>query len=107
MIDENTQVIYFKNEVVADFRKASDIKARIVQIENLITHMFTVALKSIDSSNIAEYSIDTGQTKNSVEYRDPEIVLKQIKVLEFLKQYYINKLLPRRMRLVDQSNFRR
>lgn len=100
-------IVYFKNEIVSNLTTANSVKDRIAQIENLIDHMMDTALLSVQSGHMVSYTIDTGQTKDSVEYTSAESVLKAIKGLEMLKTYYSNKLIGRKFRLVDQSNFRR
>ena len=99
--------VYFKNEIVSDLTPANGVRDRVAQIENLIDHMMNTALIAVQSGHMVSYTIDTGQTKDSVEYTSVESVLKSVKALEMLKTYYMNKLTGRKFRLVDQSNFRR
>jgi hypothetical protein len=81
-------------------------KQKIQKIEEIITELFTNALTNINEGNIMEYDLDTGQTRTRVKYNSQDSVLGAIRKYEDLKQLYINQMLPRQIRLVDEKNFR-
>ena len=85
---------------------ATSIRAKITAIDAIISALLTVAANAAATDNITEYMLDDGQTKINTVYKGTSGVYASIKNFENLKQYYINKLNPRRVRLVDSKNFR-
>jgi hypothetical protein len=86
---------------------ATTVAARIVRIDAVIDALESSMLKAAAGENISEYSLDDGQTKISTVYRSTDQIMNSIMGLEKLKQYYINRLNGRVVRLVDSKNFLR
>jgi hypothetical protein len=86
---------------------STKIEERIIAIDEIIDALLTTALTTVNQGNIAEYELDTGQTRNRVKYNTSESVMSAINMYENLRQRYVNKLSPRIVRLMDQKNFRR
>lgn len=86
---------------------STKIEERIVAIDEIIDALLNVALTTVNQGNIAEYELDTGQTRNRVKYNTSESVMAAIDMYENLRQRYVNKITPRMVRLMDQKNFRR
>ena len=87
--------------------KANSLKGKIAKIDALIDSLYTAAMKSVNAGNVAEYSIDTGQTVNRVKYTTLQEVIHAIEGYERIRSMYENKLIGRRVTLMDQSNFKR
>lgn len=87
------------------------LEARIAAIDNIISSLLTTALTAVGKGDIAEYSLDDGQTKIKTMYRSADEITKSIEGFEKIKQAYINQLdvarHGRRTRLVDSKNFPR
>lgn len=101
----NNKVIFFKLD--AGQQTPAQIKTKIAQIDAIINSLYDTALKSVQSGNIAEYRIDTGQTIQQVKYSNTTTVTNTIQQYEKIRVMLQNKLTGRRFTLVDQSNFRR
>ena len=99
------EVLYFKLD--CNFDTATSVRAKITKLDAIITALLNTALTSVENGNIVEYEFDTGQTRTNVTYSKTSDVTTTIKKYEDLRTYYINKLLPRQVQLVDKSNFRR
>jgi len=69
----------------------TDTLAKIKAIESLIDSMIINAADAIDNSGVASYTMDTGQTKVTTNFRSVEEVNKGIKSLEAILQTYINR----------------
>lgn len=106
MIGKNT--LYYNTKI--DFRSISDLRALIAQLDEVINELHTNALSTVAGGNIAEYELDTGQTKTRIKYNTVASVISSIEAYENLRQMYINmienKTFGRVTQLVDQSNFR-
>jgi hypothetical protein len=83
------------------------IEERIAKIDEIIDSLYNVALATVSQGNIAEYELDTGQTRNRVKYNSQASVMSAIKLYEDMRQRYVNRLQPRMVRLMDQKNFKR
>lgn len=83
----------------------TSIAAKITAIDAVISALFGAAAKAAINSDITEYSLDDGQTKIKETYRGPQAILASIRVFEAQKQYYINQMNGRKIRLVDSRNF--
>lgn len=94
-----------------DTRSVSDLRAIIAQLDAIISELLTTALTSVTQGNMAEYELDTGQTRTRIKYTSVSSVTKSIEAYEALRQVYINKIEQmtggRVTRLVDGKNFRR
>lgn len=84
----------------------TQIRTKIAQLDVIIASLYDIALKSVSTGNFVRYQIDTGQTKQDVEYSSTESVIKAIEGYEKLRQMLVNKLQPRMFRLMDSKNFR-
>lgn len=98
-------VIYDSSYKYVD--SATTVQEKIVKIDAIITALEATALKSAANDDISEYSLDDGQTKIKTAYKGTESVLKSIESFIKLKEYYVNKLNGRVIRLVDGQSFRR
>lgn len=85
----------------------AQVRAKIAQIDAIIESLYTTALTSVQQGSIAEYELDTGQTRQKVKYTTMESVTKSIENYEKIRQMLQNKLTSRTFRLVDSQNFRR
>lgn len=86
---------------------ATTVTEKIVKIDAIITALEATALKSAANDDISEYSLDDGQTKIRTAYKGTESVLKSIESFIKLKEYYVNKLNGRVIRLIDGQSLRR
>ena len=86
---------------------ATSLADKICKIDAVIAVLFTTVLKAAGTDNFTEYVLDDGQTKIRATYKGADSVLKSIKVLETMKNYYVNQLNGRSFRLVDSKSFRR
>lgn len=99
-----TTIISFKLDSGQQTR--SQICAKIAQLDLIISSLYDTALKSVGTGNFVKYKIDTGQTKQEVEYSTTESVVKSIQQYEKLRQMLQNKLSSRVFRVMDSKNFR-
>tara|TARA_R110002167_G_scaffold24774_7_gene86682 strand:- start:4950 stop:5141 length:192 start_codon:yes stop_codon:yes gene_type:complete len=60
---------------------------------------------SVGNANRVKYEIDTGQTKQIVEFTSPDQVTKALQIYEKMRQYYNNKLSPRVFKATNYKNF--
>lgn len=106
-----SEIIYIKQDVtLAGGRTPAQLRAKVAKIDEIIDALENKVLTVITSGGSVEYEeyeINTGQTKNKVVYRDSSSVISQLEKWEKLRQYYANKLTPRRIVLVDGKNFNR
>lgn len=86
---------------------ATTVREKITRIDAIITALEDTALKSAANDDISEYSLDDGQTKIKTAYKGTDSVLKSIQSFIKLKEYYVNKLNGRVIRLVDGQSLRR
>lgn len=84
---------------------ASDLRAKITRIDEIISALEDTALKAAGNDNITEYSLNDGQTIIRTVYKGADAVLNSIIAFEKIRQMYINRLSGRVMRLVDGKNF--
>lgn len=94
-------------KITAGCRTRAQILAKIASIDAIIDALLTTALTQVESGNIFQYKLDTGQSKTDVTYRSSEEVMAGVEKYEKLRQFYMNKLSPRMTRLVDSKNFNR
>lgn len=83
------------------------ICTKIAQIDVFLESLYTTATTSISNGSVAEYELDTGQSKQKVKYTTMESVLKTIEGYEKLRQMLANKLISRTFRVMDSQNFPR
>lgn len=98
---------YVKLDVtMATGRTRETVLANIARIDAIISSLMTTALTSVQTGNMIEYELDTGQTRTRVIYSKVAEVTSAIHEYEKLRQFYENMLTPKRVRLVDSKNFR-
>ncbi len=100
------EVIFIKVDNV-NLITSGKIEERIVKIDEIIDSLYNVALATVNQGNIAEYELDTGQTRNRVKYNTQASVMAAIKLYEDMRQRYVNRLQPRMVKLMDHKNFKR
>jgi hypothetical protein len=99
-----SEIIYIKLNVGS--RSTTSVKEKIAQLEIIIDSLYTSALTNVQNGNIQEYDLDTGQTRNRVKYTKIDEVVSAINAYETLLQRYMNMLMPRVVKLIDDKNFR-
>ena len=80
---------------------------RACRLGEIITRYENVMLESADTQNISEYRLDDGQTKLQAIYRSGSQIMETIKKLQFMKEYYENKNIPRTTVLRNHESIRR
>ena len=88
-------------------RTPAQISTLIASIDSIITELQTTALRAVAQGDVAEYDIETGQTTQRVKYTNQKTILEAIQGYEKLRQFYVNKCIPRKKRLMHSKNFRR
>ena len=82
----------------------TDMAAKIDAIDLIIAALLTLASGAAGKDDVAEYSLDDGQTKIRTSFRGMSSILKAIKDYEQLRQQYLNRLNSRVVRLVDSKS---
>ena len=100
----SNKIIYFKIPTCNQSRE--QIVAKIAKIDEIIDSLMDTALVSVGNANRVKYEIDTGQTKQIVEFTTPKQVTDALDMYEKMRQRYQNKLIPRTFKLTDHKNFR-
>jgi hypothetical protein len=100
-------ILVFK--VPVNRRSDSSIQAKIDEIDLIVNELFTTAMRSVTSGEVAEYELDTGQTRVKKKYNSPAIVRAEIENYEALRQMYVNMLnkATGSYRLMNERNFKR
>lgn len=96
--------MYFSNEQIY-INSATNAQDRITKIDEIITALLNNVLANAGQSNTQEYMLNDGQTIIKKAYRNPTEVMNTVGVLEKMKQYYVNQINDRQVRLVDGKNF--
>lgn len=99
----SNNILYFK--IPTGAQTTAQICAKIVLLDALIDSLYTTAITSVGNANIVEYEINTGQTKQRVEYSTAKQVTDAIENYERLRDMLRVKLTPRVVRLSDSKNF--
>lgn len=84
--------------------RTAKIKSRIERIDAIIDALETTALTAVGKGDVARFELDTGQTKEVVEYNSSGSIAKALKEYEKLREYYVAKLQPKIVRAVDSKN---
>ena len=95
-------------KIVTTTRNKAELQANVDALTNIINELLTTALTSVQEGNIAEYELDTGQSKTRVKYTNTKTVLDSIAGYEKLLIYYEGLLFGGNVgmvRLMDQKNF--
>ena len=82
--------VVFVKRVDLCFDPTTTLEARIQKIDTLIDSLLDVALTCITQGNIAEYEIDTGQTRNRVKYNSQAQIMASIDMCNKISQQYMN-----------------
>lgn len=98
-------VLYFS--LNADFTTCTTIEAKIAKIDTIIDALLVTALTSVKTGNIIEYDIDTGQSRQRVQYSTAKSVTDALAAYEKMRQYYINKILGGTYRNIGSKNLNR
>ena len=98
------KILYFK--LTSGSRTREQICTKIAQLDAIIESLFEVALVSVGNGNMMQYELDTGQSKQKVEYTSPKQVTDAIESYEKIRQLFVNKLSPRQIKLTNYKNFR-
>lgn len=106
---QGKNALYYNTKI--DFRSVTQLRALITQLDAIINELHTHALTVVSTGNIAEYELDTGQTKTRIKYNTVASVTSSIRAFEDLRQMYVDKIgnmqYGRVTQLVDQNNFRK
>lgn len=94
-----------KYKIYTAQQTTAQICAKIEQIDAIISSLYSTALVSVGNGDIAEYEIDTGQTKQKVKYTSTSSVTNAIKNYELIRDMLRAKLSPRVVRRMDAKNF--
>lgn len=88
----------------------TDLLTQIDKIKQIISALTQAMLDGAPTSNILEYSLDTGQSKMKTVYKGAQDIVNQISALEKLCDIYIvkyNKLNNGNIvRLIDSKNLK-
>ncbi len=99
-------VLYFS--LNANFQTCTSIQDRIDKIDAIIDELLNnIALKSVSTANMVEYRIDTGQTVQQVTYSSSTQVTDTIRAYETMRQFYVNKLLGNKWKVIGDKNLKR
>lgn len=97
MVIYNSADIYIESQTT--------LKAKIIAIDAVITALEAMALKAAATGNVDSYTLDTGQSKTTISYRNIDQLAMSLTSFERIRQTYINRLNGRGVRLVDGKNF--
>lgn len=98
-----TPVIY--QSAASYIGTASSIKDKIAKIDAIITALLLSAVTAAENDHITEYQLNTGQTIIKANYKGAKALKDSIHAFETMKQYYINQLNGRMVRLIDGKSF--
>ncbi len=100
--------IIFTN-IPAILESCGSLEARVAMLDTILNGMETVILKATTTGQFELYRLDTGQTKNEVQYRSiNELQLAYASILK-IQQMLLTRINANRqgrvIRLVDGKNF--
>lgn len=97
------KIQYYK----VDFNLDTCTKAaeKIALIDTLLDSLYTKAIAAVANGDIAEYSLDTGQTVVKTKYRSMEELEKAITGYEKLRKMLTADAMPRKVKLIPGSSF--
>ena len=102
MATNNNGIVFFK--IPSGNQTTAQINAKIAVIDQIIDELLTTAITQVTDGGIAEYEIDTGQSKQTVKYRSTAEIQTALMKYESLRQYLVNKCQPRMVRSMDSRN---
>jgi protein-arginine kinase len=100
-----SRVLFFKIDNCQQTR--AQIVAKIAQIDAIIGSLYSTALTSVGNGSMIQYELDTGQSRQKVQYSTTESVTKAIMNYEKIRQMLQNKLSSPSFRLMDAQNLKR
>ena len=98
------KIIYLK--LLSCGRSRAGLVEKIAQIDAIIDFLLTTAATSVQNGNLVQYELDTGQSKQKVEYTTPGQVAAALKTYENMRTYYVLKTQPRTMKATNYKQFR-
>lgn len=101
----NNGILFFKNDTCNLTR--AQIEARIAQIDTITDELYNTALTMVTDGQIAEYDLDTGQSKQKVVYRSQSDVYNAIDFYDKFRARLQAKLTSSAFRLMDSKNINR
>ncbi len=93
------------NISLCDSQRVEDIKANIAMIDTIISTLLTTAATAAFKSHLVKFEVDTGQTKEIVEYASVESLASAVNNWRKVRQSYVGMLQPSEYRLMDVRNF--
>lgn len=89
-------------------RTPAELQAIIDNLDSIISQLMTTALTEVAKVGIAEYELDTGQSRTQLRYTSATQITAAIEAYERLRKLYWNMLYNQSgsMRLVDEKNFK-
>lgn len=87
-------------------QSSTTIKDKICRIDSLITALEDAAIAAASGEDIAEYSLDDGQTKIRAVNRSALEIKQSIMAFEQMRQMYIQRYNGHTTRLVDDYSNR-
>jgi len=100
----NNGILFFKTDTYN--LTAAQIQARIAQIDAITDELYNTALVIVAGGEIAEYDLDTGQSKQKVVYRTQSEIYNAIDFYDKFRRRLQAKLAPGVVRLMDSKNIR-
>ena len=97
-------ILFFKTDTCN--LTVAEIKARIAQIDAITDELYNTALVIVTGGQIAEYELDTGQSKQKVVYRSQSEIYNAIDFYDKFRGRLQAKLTPGVVRLMDSKNIR-
>lgn len=91
-----------------NYQSDASLRAKITEIDALINELLNTAMKSVTQGNIAEYELDTGQTRTRIKYTSVGSITQAVTDYKKLRQMYVNELnrTTGHVRLVGEQNFK-
>lgn len=91
-----------------NYQSDNSLRAKITEIDALINELHNTAMKSVLQGNIAEYELDTGQTRTRIKYTSVGSITQAIADFKKLRQMYVNELnrTTGSVRLMGEQNFK-
>lgn len=82
----------FTVKLLTDYRTKAQLLELIQNIDSMINFLNQQAIKMIGNTGVAEYELDTGQTRIRKKFNTTSSVIAAIKEYESLRQFYVNRL---------------
>lgn len=102
-----SNVVYYN--IPAILEACGTLEARVTMLDTILTGMETAMLKSTTTGQFELYRLDTGQTKNEVQYRSIDELTAAYASLLKIQQMLLTRINANRqgrvIRMVDGRNF--